>query len=172
MYYTTKLYHHGILGQKWGVRRFQNEDGSLTDDGRRRYKQYAKDALEKAYEAYSDWDENRSLKYGDNWDKYDSDPTNYNNRMKTKKYKDLANFVDQETKPYSDEVKRLREELKSTKKQKDRDRINKEIFNANDKYWDEYFSVSEQYITEFFGKTETERNKGRTFIYDHSGLWW
>ena len=31
------LQHHGILGQKWGVRRFQNEDGSLTDAGRDRY---------------------------------------------------------------------------------------------------------------------------------------
>ena len=30
------LEHHGIMGQKWGVRRFQNEDGSLTDVGRRR----------------------------------------------------------------------------------------------------------------------------------------
>lgn len=30
------LAHHGILGQKWGVRRFQNEDGSLTPEGRKR----------------------------------------------------------------------------------------------------------------------------------------
>lgn len=29
--------HHGIKGQKWGVRRFQNSDGSLTDAGRKRY---------------------------------------------------------------------------------------------------------------------------------------
>ena len=31
------LAHHGILGMKWGVRRFQNPDGSLTEEGRRRY---------------------------------------------------------------------------------------------------------------------------------------
>lgn len=29
--------HHGIKGQKWGIRRFQNKDGSLTDAGRKRY---------------------------------------------------------------------------------------------------------------------------------------
>ena len=31
-----ELYHHGILGQKWGLRRFQNEDGSYTEEGKRR----------------------------------------------------------------------------------------------------------------------------------------
>lgn len=36
-YRTRELYHHGIKGQKWGFRRFQNEDGSLTIAGKERY---------------------------------------------------------------------------------------------------------------------------------------
>ena len=32
-----KLEHHGILGMKWGVRRFQNADGSRTAAGKKRY---------------------------------------------------------------------------------------------------------------------------------------
>lgn len=33
---TNELYHHGIKGQKWGVRRYQNEDGSYTEAGKRK----------------------------------------------------------------------------------------------------------------------------------------
>ena len=35
--YSSELYHWGIKGQKWGVRRFQNEDGTLTPAGKKRY---------------------------------------------------------------------------------------------------------------------------------------
>ena len=35
--YPDYLVHHGILGQKWGVRRYQNSDGTLTAEGRARY---------------------------------------------------------------------------------------------------------------------------------------
>ena len=50
----SDLRHHGIKGQKWGVRRFQNKDGSLTGAGRKRYgTDDFKDALDKVNKADS-----------------------------------------------------------------------------------------------------------------------
>lgn len=35
--YRQELYHYGIKGMQWGVRRYQNKDGSLTPAGKKRY---------------------------------------------------------------------------------------------------------------------------------------
>lgn len=39
MYYEDELTHHGIKGQKWGIRRYQNPDGTLTEEGKKRYRE-------------------------------------------------------------------------------------------------------------------------------------
>lgn len=45
---NAELYHHGVKGQRWGVRRYQNKDGSLTSYGKKRYaKELAKLEAEK-----------------------------------------------------------------------------------------------------------------------------
>lgn len=41
-----ELQHFGIKGQKWGIRRFQNPDGTFTEEGKRRYKFSYGDARE------------------------------------------------------------------------------------------------------------------------------
>lgn len=51
--YQNELRHHGVKGQKWGVRRFQNADGSLTDAGKKRYTLHDKDVHNSAGIAYA-----------------------------------------------------------------------------------------------------------------------
>lgn len=47
---NNELTHHGILGMKWGVRRFQNKDGSYTNRGKERYKKPSKNPREMSNE--------------------------------------------------------------------------------------------------------------------------
>lgn len=44
------LAHHGILGQRWGVRRYQNADGSLTEAGKKRYMRQLSRKLRKPHD--------------------------------------------------------------------------------------------------------------------------
>ena len=40
--WTEEVWHYGIKGQKWGIRRFQDEDGTLTASGKKRYSESSK----------------------------------------------------------------------------------------------------------------------------------
>ena len=63
----NELYHHGILGQKWGVRRYQNADGSLTAKGIKRYKARAEKYKARA-EKYLDKNANKLNKLKKQYD--------------------------------------------------------------------------------------------------------
>ena len=50
---NTFLSHHGIKGQKWGIRRFQDSDGSLTPAGKKRYEKQIKKQVDKLDKHFS-----------------------------------------------------------------------------------------------------------------------
>lgn len=61
-YYENEyLAHHGIKGQRWGVRRYQNEDGSLTEEGLKRYRSDSASSTQKSLNKIES--ENARLKY-------------------------------------------------------------------------------------------------------------
>ena len=52
--YNDELYHHGVKGQKWGVRRYQNKDGTLTKEGREKYLAEAHEDVESSIKEAQD----------------------------------------------------------------------------------------------------------------------
>lgn len=52
---VDELSHHGITGQRWGIRRFQNKDGSLTDEGRKRYGYTGVGSFRESFPTFTKW---------------------------------------------------------------------------------------------------------------------
>ncbi len=98
----SALAHFGIKGQKWGVRRYQNPDGTYTDAGRKRYGfKSRRKKVEKIYKSKEEAIEARDLKYI-NAHKSDYSTKELNdlmNRINTEqRLSDMANKSNKDTK--------------------------------------------------------------------------
>lgn len=79
------LMHYGVLGQKWGVRRYQNEDGTLTSAGKKRYNNDSDQVAMKTavkYEALADLNDKKSKAQ----QALGKNPRNFNNSIERKQY--------------------------------------------------------------------------------------
>ena len=125
-YYGDTLYHHGIKGQKWGIRKYQNEDGSLTAAGREHYgygeaRKTYKNKIDAANDEYryarketkraiASLKKNRNTMSKDEYDEYLKEFKSYPSTSK-KILKARKNAAKQEYKN-SDEYKARKEKIK------------------------------------------------------------
>lgn len=103
---TYELYHHGTKGMRWGVRRYQNKDGTLTDAGKRRYDRDQREnagkkkgnkvgAADPHRWVKEDWQRSKNL--ADQGSKAARDLKNFNDRTAKKRRKynmDLSTMTD------------------------------------------------------------------------------
>lgn len=119
MYTWNELYHHGIKGQKWYIRRFQNEDGTLTEAGKARYKNYDKEiddlyknkklSEDERYELSRQIEEKRTQKH-----KQSLGETRYNDlvsKMENTEYKIRDNEYSDYSGKYKNDIEKTQKEI-------------------------------------------------------------
>lgn len=143
------IYHFGIKGMKWGVRRFQNKDGTLTAKGKKRYedaKPLSDEELKSQVQRLNMEKQYRNLK------KNAEGPSKLE---RTKKLVDSASTLVNESKKISKEAKKTAAkgiDLSEMTDQQLRDRINR-------------FNLERQY-NDIFGADSMTVSKGQKLVDD------
>lgn len=137
------LSHHGILGQKWGIRRYQNRDGTLTSVGKKRYDR--------------DVRENLAKKKDNRIDTSNPDPNRWvkENRERSKELVDTSTTLvkelgklEQETRPKTTVTKM---DLSKMTDKEMHEKINREL-------------LEQQYNKLFSEQPQATISKGREFV--------
>jgi len=159
----TWLCHHGIKGQKWGVRRYQNEDGSLTEAGKKEFKnavdQYRRTKNIKKLTPFRSELNQRVLQTKEykELQKFDYNGEHeYENKHYGKKYKRGIDYYPIPRVYDYDKKAKTIYELSDSNKQKFRNDVAN--FNkAFDKAWDDVVNKADSIYNDYLGDISNER---------------
>lgn len=146
---TFELYHWGIKGQKWGVRRYQNKDGSLTPAGKKRYDRDVRENNAKKKD-------NRIVIDGP-----DPDRWVYEDIRRTKGVIDNSKSIVKEVESIDNQIgfkpKKQTLDLSNMSDKEMRERINRAILEKqyNDMFAPQKVSRGREYVSEILKGAET-----------------
>lgn len=155
----NELYHHGILGQRWGIRRYQNKDGSLTAAGRKRFE---RDAKEQNWEIGADGVA-RSRGKKTKGEIHEADPNKWvkEDTERSKRLVDASSNMARELKNANDKAikdkPKSRMDLSELTDKEMRDKINREILEKqyNDMFNPQNTSKGREYVSKVLDKAGT-----------------
>lgn len=148
--YELYLAHHGVNGQKWGIRRYQNKDGSLTPKGKKKYDKMSDDKLRKVlYKQVKD-ERARQTNWSNKWMVNNTIGTN-SKKVQDKYIADRKKYMD------SDEYKKALKKVKKLDRDVDDGKID------YDQYEDEYEKIRKSAHKPEFDTSVKVTNAGREY---------
>ena len=106
-----ELYHSGIKGMKWGDRRYQDENGNLTAEGKKRYLNDLKDSKQKYKNSIKDYDNKTVEEYNKMGPNDKLENSNWEKRIYGRKQ-----FVKNSREQYKNERSKIKEDYKEAEK--------------------------------------------------------